>query len=175
MRRLPDGYKHLPRNWLLVSLERLHTNELETLIGEAAAWGFAPPADRKNNSIRINWLRTCREQALELILSSGGTGHFNQLTPAEAERLAMLAVECGEIIQIVGKTLRHGYGSYHPDRPEITNRTLLERELTDLRAVLSLMADDFGSDPFGEPLQSAVTRKLRHAHHQDENREGETG
>lgn len=41
--------------------------------------------------------------------------HFNGLTPAEAERLAMLSEECGEVIQIIGKILRHGYDSYHPD------------------------------------------------------------
>ncbi len=41
--------------------------------------------------------------------------HFNRLTPAEAERLAMLAEEAAEVIQIVGKILRHGYASYHPD------------------------------------------------------------
>lgn len=36
------------------------------------------------------------------------TRHFNNLTPGEAERLAMLAEECGEVIQAVGKILRHG-------------------------------------------------------------------
>ena len=35
--------------------------------------------------------------------------NFNQLTPAETERLAILAEECGEVIQAVGKILRHGY------------------------------------------------------------------
>ena len=34
--------------------------------------------------------------------------HFNNLTPGEAERLAILAEECGEVIQIIGKILRHG-------------------------------------------------------------------
>jgi hypothetical protein len=40
--------------------------------------------------------------------------HFNGLTPAEAERLALLAEECGEVIQAIGKVLRHGYESRHP-------------------------------------------------------------
>ena len=60
--------------------------------------------------------------------------HFNGLSPAEAERLAMLAEECGEVIHIVGKILRHGYDSYHPADPTVTNRDLLGRELTDLLA-----------------------------------------
>jgi hypothetical protein len=53
--------------------------------------------------------------------------HFNRLTPAEAERLALLLEELGEAQQIIGKILRHGYESYHPDDPETTNRTLLAR------------------------------------------------
>jgi NTP pyrophosphatase (non-canonical NTP hydrolase) len=59
--------------------------------------------------------------------------HFNNLTPAEAERLAILAEEMGEAMQIVGKILRHGYDSYNPfDDNKITNRQLLEKELGDV-------------------------------------------
>lgn len=63
--------------------------------------------------------------------------HFNGLTPAEAERLAILAEEAGEIVQAVGKILRHGYESYNPhgDRT-VTNRMALERECGDIAAVL---------------------------------------
>jgi NTP pyrophosphatase (non-canonical NTP hydrolase) len=64
------------------------------------------------------------------------TEHFNQLTPAEAERLAILAEEAGEIVQAVGKILRHGYESYHPDDPRTSNRQHLERELGDLSAIV---------------------------------------
>ncbi|HRO59859.1 MAG TPA: hypothetical protein PKZ27_02905 [Rhodocyclaceae bacterium] len=68
--------------------------------------------------------------------------HFNRLTPAEAERLAMLAEECGEVVQIVGKILRHGYGSCHPDNPHLPNRRMLEKEAGDLYAVLELMLSE---------------------------------
>jgi len=68
--------------------------------------------------------------------------HFNRLTPAEAERLAMLAEECGEVIQVIGKILRHGYDSYHPADPSTTNRQLLGRELTDLLAVAASLCRD---------------------------------
>ena len=58
--------------------------------------------------------------------------HFNKLTPAEAERLAMLAEECGEVVQIVGKILRHGYDSQHPDgNTAALDRYLAERERHD--------------------------------------------
>ena len=66
------------------------------------------------------------------------TTHFNGLTPAEAERLAILAEECAEVIQVVGKILRHGYHSTHPDGG-LTNMELLEKELGDVLAAERLM------------------------------------
>ncbi len=68
--------------------------------------------------------------------------HFNQLTPAEAERLALLAEECAEVIQIVGKILRHGYESYHPaDSLRTTNRELLGKELGHVGVAEGLLYD----------------------------------
>lgn len=66
--------------------------------------------------------------------------HFNQLTPAEAERLACLAEECGEVVQAIGKILRHGYDSRHPNGgPD--NRCSLERECGDVLATIDLFAN----------------------------------
>lgn len=99
------------------------------------------------------------------------TQHFNRLSPAEAERLAMLAEEAGEIVQAVGKVLRHGYSSRHPDGGR-DNRHHLRREVDDLRAVIGLMeaAGDLppiNSDVADEIiLDEATRRKLRYAHHQ---------
>lgn len=61
------------------------------------------------------------------------TQHFNQLTEAEQERLAILSEECAEVMHIACKILRHGYESWNPKTgdPE-TNRQALERELGDL-------------------------------------------
>lgn len=94
--------------------------------------------------------------------------HFNGLTPAEAERLAMLSEECGEVIQIIGKILRHGYDSYHPDDPGVTNRDLLGKELIDLAAVESemIVLGDIPSRLYG-CLGRAWLRKLRFTHHQE--------
>ena len=64
--------------------------------------------------------------------------HFNGLTPAQAERLAILSEECGEIIQVIGKIQRHGMESCHPDGGP-TNRMLLEKELGHAYAALLLM------------------------------------
>lgn len=65
---------------------------------------------------------------------------FNGLTPAQAERLAMLAEEAAEIIQCCTKILRHGYNSHHPDRPGKTNRKELETELLQFWTVYERMA-----------------------------------
>ena len=96
---------------------------------------------------------------------------YNQLTPDKVERLAMLAEECAEVIQIIGKILRHGYASHHPDDVQATpNRRLLENELLDAFAVHLAMirAGDIRSP--GDLEKSAAARwekKLRYAHHQD--------
>lgn len=51
-------------------------------------------------------------------------------TPEQLERLAILAEECAEVIQIIGKIQRHGYNSWHPDdKDKVTNRFLLSTEL----------------------------------------------
>lgn len=63
--------------------------------------------------------------------------HFNELTPAEAERLAVLIEEAAEVQAIACKILRHGYRSFNPDLivnqrdggPKLTNREMLEKEV----------------------------------------------
>lgn len=65
--------------------------------------------------------------------------NYNQLTPGEAERLAWLLEELGEVQQIVGKILRHGYESRWPPETGHTNREKLHRELRDVIFVLELM------------------------------------
>lgn len=96
------------------------------------------------------------------------TDHFNNLSPAQAERLAMLAEECGEVIQIVGKILRHGYDSHHPASPHVTNRELLGDELTDLMAVSASLSRDKVPEGSLWDQDRAWEKKLRYAHHQEE-------
>jgi len=92
------------------------------------------------------------------------TDHFNGLSPAEAERLAMLAEEAGEVIQAIGKVLRHGYASTHPDGGA-DNRAQLHREVLDFTTVAQAMV------AAGDLTQLAKTpdiwrKKLRYSHHQ---------
>lgn len=69
-----------------------------------------------------------------------GEKPFNGLEPAEAEALALLAEECGEVIQVVGKILRHGLNSTHPNDPGgPDNRDLLAKELGDVRAAVAIL------------------------------------
>lgn len=71
--------------------------------------------------------------------------HFNGLTAAQDERLALLAEECAEVIQAITKIQRHGYESYNPlDLREhrLSNRQALEKEIGHVRhAVERLVAE----------------------------------
>lgn len=87
---------------------------------------------------------------------------FNQLTHAQAERLAILSEELGEAQQRIGKILRHGYTSCHPSTQE-SNRTGLEKELGDVFATTLIMArkGDIDKDMVNT---YRVERELRHDH-----------
>lgn len=92
--------------------------------------------------------------------------HFNQLSPAEAERLALLAEECGEVMQAIGKVLRHGYASRHPDGGP-TNREALERECGDVyhsiwRLIGSGDIDGNGMSLRADEKARSVERYLHH-------------
>jgi hypothetical protein len=88
---------------------------------------------------------------------------FNELTPAEIERLALLAEECAETIQIIGKIIRHGYQSTHPkDRDGPNNRAMLQFELGDIDAAISLMTE--AGDVFKSEITDSTARKLAKIH-----------
>lgn len=60
----------------------------------------------------------------------------NGLTDAESEALAILAEECGEVVQRVGKILRHGKRKY--DGSDNVER--LESEIGDICAILDVLS-----------------------------------
>lgn len=94
-------------------------------------------------------------------------GH-STLSAAQAERLAMLIEECGEVIQAASKILRHGYDNHHPsNRPDQTNRADLRDELNDLISVHEAMYDAGDLPNYGySEIQAAWKKKQRYAHHQ---------
>lgn len=66
--------------------------------------------------------------------------HFNELTPSQVELLALLSEECGEVIQSVGKILRHGRDSKSPLVANgDTNIERLERELGHVLMAIELL------------------------------------
>lgn len=92
--------------------------------------------------------------------------HFNELTPAEAERLAILLEELGEAQQAIGKILRHGYESgimYIGT----TNRIKLECELGDVySAVISLCDNcDLRKDVIHDAAQNKMNKIQKYLHH----------
>ena len=94
--------------------------------------------------------------------------HFNKLTPAEAERLALLSEELGEAQQAIGKILRHGYESTHPDGGP-TNRKMLERELGDVSFAMVFMGECGDIDEAHvEDMKRLKNLKVgRYFHHQE--------
>ena len=95
--------------------------------------------------------------------------HFNDLTPAEAERLALLMEECAEVQQVIGKILRHGYESCHPNGG-LDNRDLLQKELGDVHFAINLMCE--AQDVFHAVIENHENEKavriVKYLHHQDE-------
>jgi len=91
-------------------------------------------------------------------------------TPAERELLALLAEECGEVVQIVGKCLRHGILSWNPnvgERPN--NQDLLEKELGDLFAAVELL-ENYGvvaPHMIAKAKASKLERVGEYLHHAD--------
>lgn len=65
----------------------------------------------------------------------------NRIGEAEQERVDLLAEELGESLQVLGKILRHGMDSHHPDMPLLSNRDLLELEAGHVLAALDLMVE----------------------------------
>ena len=94
---------------------------------------------------------------------------FNELTDAEAERLALLLEELGEAQQAVGKVLRHGYESTSPfDATNTSNRQALERELGDVRhAMIRLCnAGDVRKQAIHDRAEVKAASVLQYLHHQ---------
>lgn len=92
------------------------------------------------------------------------------MTPAEQERLDMLAEEAAEIIQIICKIKRHGVDSYHPADPSMSNKDLLKEELIDFSTILIQMCKEGDIDDWPENKEvydARWAKKLRYTHHQE--------
>ena len=102
--------------------------------------------------------------------------HFNGLTPAEAERLALLAEELGEATQAIGKILRHGYESRNPHLMNgPTNRESLEKEIADVYVAARMMfeAGDLRRMACAIHEERKAEAVITYLHHQRPNYRGE--
>lgn len=92
---------------------------------------------------------------------------FNGLTAAEHERLSILMEEMAEAQQVIGKILRHGFESSHPDAVETTNRDLLENELGDVTAALEMLvsAGDVNTLRIAEAARRKHRSVKQYLHH----------
>lgn len=94
---------------------------------------------------------------------------FNKLTPEQAERLALLAEECGELVQAIGKVLRHGYDSHDPTNPNHRgNRDDVAKECGDVCFAVCLLGDagDISNsvrDYYFSEKEKSVGKYLHHA------------
>lgn len=96
--------------------------------------------------------------------------NFNELTPAETERLGILSEEMAEVIQVIGKILRHGYESHNPlDENSLSNRENLEKEIGDVELAIYMMAE--AADVYRNNIDKARIKKGKKIgmwlHHQD--------
>ena len=90
------------------------------------------------------------------------------MNEAQIERLAIATEECGEVSQVVGKILRHGYNSYHPsDVDKTTNRQNLEKELGDILWIMDVMVreEDISMENILKFKQMKKEKSGKYLHH----------
>ncbi len=90
------------------------------------------------------------------------------LTKEQLERLAILSEELGEVQQVIGKILRHGYETSNPlEENGKTNREKLEMELGDVVCVLGLMNQekDFDDIKIGKLAESKIKKINKWMHY----------
>lgn len=97
--------------------------------------------------------------------------HFNALTPAEDERLALLIEDCAEVIHMAAKIQRHGYESKDPARSGPSNRVALSMELGQLQDCIIRLDDynDLRSSEMEKARQERRESSSKWLHHQGEN------
>lgn len=95
--------------------------------------------------------------------------HFNNLTPAEDERLTLLTEECAEVIIAIAKIQRHGYESFDPteEAPD-SNRSTLAKEMGDVRAAMIMLcnAGDVSKENMHRHADNKLINVKQWLHHQ---------
>ena len=95
----------------------------------------------------------------------------NELTLKQVEYLAVLAEECGETVQAIGKILRHGLLSFSPyDSECVTNKGHLEKEIGNLVASIGYLVPACGLSlpAIDASARSKLIELRRWLHHWEE-------
>ena len=87
----------------------------------------------------------------------------NRLSLAQIERLAILSEECGEVVQAIGKILRHGYKS-----KGWSNKEDLETEIGNIMAAVERLhqAGDIDMDAVSDACSDKLYTNPAITHHQ---------
>ena len=96
------------------------------------------------------------------------TPHYNNLSPAQAERLAHLIEELSEAQKAACKILRHGYDGSDPTKDDhCGNRVDLECELLDVLGAIQRMAEAGDVRQWSSAeAKDAIIKSNRYMHHQ---------
>lgn len=95
-------------------------------------------------------------------------GFSTGIAPDQAERLAMAAEECAEVVAIIMKAQRHGLGSVHPADPSRTlNKELIRQEFIDVLAMFGVLFQNGDIDDVSaEEVARRIKAKKRYTHFQ---------
>ncbi len=83
--------------------------------------------------------------------------NFNGLTNEQTELLSIMSEECGEVVQAVGKIMRHGLDSHNPNTGETNTEQLID-ELGDVMLFIGILCDKGIIDKV--KLQKRIANKL---------------
>jgi NTP pyrophosphatase (non-canonical NTP hydrolase) len=92
------------------------------------------------------------------------------MNDSKRERLIMMAEECGEVVQMIGKVLRHGPENYHPaDVDRVTNISLFREEVVDILAIYDMLIEsgDILNKITQDEIIARKRKKLKYTYHQN--------
>ena len=96
------------------------------------------------------------------IYHAGMARHANTAPIDYQYEAGLLAEECGEVAQIIGKTFRHGWDSFDPAHPTISNLDLVHGEVADVIAAVDFAVERGMLDPdIIDRKSEAKLKKLR--------------
>lgn len=92
------------------------------------------------------------------------------MTASEVEILTMLGEEGSEVSMARDKIMRHGFTSFHPNNPNLVNRTMLRDEVIDILAMARVAINNkIIDDITDEEIDKRIIQKKKFTHFQSDN------